>query len=62
MDWSGLFNWTMKHNDGTAPSEFSTTSDSDKQFIENAMKEYTYNDTDAIKRICGLIVNHDAMS
>jgi len=23
MDWKGLFDWSMKYQDGTAPSKFS---------------------------------------
>ena len=51
-DWNGLLAWSTKYHDGTKPSEFQAMSDEDKKWLENAMKEYTFNDTDKLKTIC----------
>lgn len=51
IDWSGLFNWSMNYNDGTAPTrpDLQPMSKEDKEWMEAAMKEYTFNDADRIK-------------
>ena len=51
-DWSGLLAWSSKYHDGTKPSEFGPMSQEDRKWLETAMKEYTFNDTDKLKTIC----------
>ena len=51
-DWNGLLAWSTKYHDGTKPSEFQPMSEDDKKWLEDAMKEYTFNDTDKLKTIC----------
>ena len=40
MDWKGLFDWSMKHNDGTKPSEFKVMSKEDWDFLEKAFADF----------------------
>ena len=49
VDWSGLFKWSMAHNDGTKPSEFKMMSPEDRKWLEEALKQYTFNDNDRQK-------------
>ena len=52
VDWKGLFEWSLQYNDGTKPSEFKEMSKEDREFLEGALKEYTFNDTDRMKELC----------
>ena len=51
-DWKGLFDWSMKYNDGTKPSNASKMTEGNKQWLEKVMKEYTYDDADRMQQIC----------
>lgn len=51
VDWSGLYNWSMKYNDGTRPSEFKPMSKEDRVWLEEAMKQYTFNDVDRLQQV-----------
>lgn len=50
VDWNGLYNWSMKYQDGTqeTSSSFKAMSKEDRDFLENAMKEFTYNESDRL--------------
>mmetsp|Transcript_76906 Transcript_76906/g.152224 ORF Transcript_76906/g.152224 Transcript_76906/m.152224 type:complete len:299 (-) Transcript_76906:69-965(-) len=39
MNWPGLFAWSTKYHDGTAPSQFTKMTDEDRKFLEKAMEE-----------------------
>jgi len=39
LNWPGLFAWSTKYHDGTAPSKFTKMSDEDRKFLEQAMEE-----------------------
>ena len=52
INWSGLFNWSTQHHDGTKASTFEAMSDEDRQWLEGAMKQYTYDEADRLKEIC----------
>jgi len=51
VDWNGLFKWSMNHNDGTKPSQFKPMSKEDRDWLEAAMKAYTFNDTDRLTEL-----------
>jgi hypothetical protein len=51
VDWNGLFKWSMKYNDGTTESNFKQMTGEDKAFLENAMKSFTFNESQALKDI-----------
>ena len=55
VDWNGLFKWSMDYNDGTHASNFKAMSQEDRKWLEEAMKQYTYNDSDRLKEICLII-------
>jgi len=42
----------MKYQDGTKPSNVQAMSQEDKEWLEKAMQEYTFNDADRLKEIC----------
>jgi len=46
VDWSGLYKWSMAHHDGTKPSNFTLMAPEDRKWLEDAMKQYTFNDSD----------------
>ena len=53
VDWQGLYNWSMSYQDGTKEAtNVQPMSKEDKDWLEAAMKEYTFNDTDRLKEIC----------
>jgi hypothetical protein len=51
IDWQGLYNWSMKYQDGTKISQAQPMSQEDRKWLEAAMKEYTFNDADRLKEI-----------
>ena len=53
VDWNGLFKWSMAYQDGTQQSQFKPMSEEDRKWLEAAMKQYTFNDTDRLKEVCG---------
>ena len=55
-DWSGLLGWSTKYHDGTKPSEFQPMSDEDKKWLTEAMKEYTFDDTNKMKELCEYMI------
>lgn len=52
VDWSGLFKWSMSYNDGTTKSVFTEMPEADRKWLEEALKSYTFNDTDRLQEIC----------
>jgi len=51
-DWNGLLNWSTKYHDGTSASDAKPMSKEDKDWLEAAMKEYTFSDTDKLSELC----------
>ena len=49
VDWKGLYNWSMKYNDGTKPSNFSQMSKEDMVFIQNAFESVCLNEMKDMK-------------
>jgi len=41
----------MQYQDGTKPSLFQEMSAEDKKWLEEAMKQYTFNDADRLKQV-----------
>lgn len=39
LNWPGLFAWSSKYHDGTAPSNFKQLSDEDREFLQKAMED-----------------------
>jgi hypothetical protein len=62
MDWKGLFDWSIKHNDGTRPSEFKVLSKEDRDFLEKALASFTYDEAKEMKEIINELVNHQERS
>lgn len=48
-DWNGLLAWSTKYHDGTKPSEVQPMTKDDRDWLEAAMKQYTFSDTDKLK-------------
>lgn len=51
VDWNGLFKWSMNYQDGTKPSQFKPMSKEDRDWLEAAMKAYSFNDTDRLTEL-----------
>ena len=51
-NWNSLLNWSTKYHDGTTDSNVAPMSEEDKQWLEAAMKEYTFSDTDQLSELC----------
>ena len=51
VDWNGLYKWSMEYQDGTRPSNFKAMSKEDRQWLEEAMKQYTFNDADRLTEL-----------
>ena len=51
VDWNGLYKWSMQYQDGTAPSNFKAMSPEDRKWLEEAMKQYSFNDTDRLTQL-----------
>ena len=51
VDWKGLYNWSMKYNDGTKPSNFKQMSKEDMDFIQNAFESVCLNEMKEIWKI-----------
>ena len=49
IDWPGLLNWSTKFYDGTSPSNVQPMSPEELQWLTEALKQYTYDDTDKLK-------------
>merc|ERR1719158_385157 len=52
VDWQGLFKWSMQYNDGTKQSEFKEMSKEDREWLTEALAQYTFNDADRLTEIC----------
>jgi hypothetical protein len=61
VDWNGLFKWSMEHQDGTKPTEFKVMSAEDRKWLEEAMKQYTFNDVDRLKEVATEVKEHMSM-
>ena len=64
MEATNFDNWTDEYlsESQAKATEFIPMSDQDKNYLENSLVEYTFNDSDQVKRICGIFVNFDNMS
>ena len=51
VDWKGLYNWSMKYNDGTKTSDFKKMSKEDMEFIQNAFESVVLNEMKEIWKI-----------
>lgn len=51
VDWKGLYNWTMKYNDGTKPTNLKQMSKEDMEFIQNAFESVCLNEMKEIWKI-----------
>ena len=58
VDWNGLFKWSTGYQDGTKQSDFKPMSAEDRKWLEEAMKQFTFNDTDRLKEIVAEIKDH----
>jgi hypothetical protein len=52
IDWSGLLNWSTKYHDGTAPTKIQPLTDEEKLWLTEALKQYTFDDTEKLKELC----------
>ncbi|CAI2371665.1 unnamed protein product [Moneuplotes crassus] len=60
IDWAGLFNWSAKYNDGTKKTNFSPMTKEEREWLEKAMKEYTYNEADRMQEIIKVLFDQDS--
>lgn len=51
VDWNGLYKWSMQYQDGTQASNAKPMSEEDRLWLEEAMKQYTFNDADRLKEV-----------
>ncbi len=58
VDWNGLFKWTLSYQDGTQKSDFKEMSAEDRKWLEEALKQYTFNDVDKLKEACIVLKHH----
>ena len=52
IDWTGLLNWSTKFHDGTAPSNVSPMSDEEREWLTQALKQYTFDHNERLKELC----------
>ena len=53
VDWNGLLKWSMQfQDDGTTPSQYKEMSKEDRDWLQEAIKAYQFNDTDRLTDIC----------
>ena len=62
VDWKGLYNWSMKYNDGTKPSNFKQMSKEDMDFIQNAFESVCLNEMKEIWKILDICKTPDGDS
>ena len=55
VDWKGLFNWSLKYNDGTKPSNFKQMSKEDMDFLTKAFESVCINEMKEIWKILDII-------
>ena len=58
VNWQGLLKWSLTisgDEDRTKPSEFREMKKEDKEWLEAAMKAYTFNDTERMKEVIELL-------
>jgi len=51
VDWKGLYNWSMKYNDGTKPTNLKQMSKEDMEFLQNAFESVCLNEMKEIWKI-----------
>jgi len=51
VDWNGLFKWSMTYQDGTDHPKFKEMSKEDREWLEAALKQYTFNDVEKMKEL-----------
>ena len=53
VDWQGLLKWSisLQGQDNTAPSQFQAMTKEDRDWLEAAMKQYTFNDVERMKEL-----------
>jgi hypothetical protein len=53
VDWQGLLKWSLsiQKEDTTTPSQFKAMTKEERDWLEAAMKQYTFNDTDRMKEL-----------
>lgn len=51
-NWNSLLAWSTKYHDGTKESNFEEMSKEDKEWLDAAMKDYTFSDTDKLNELC----------
>ena len=59
MDWKGLFDWSMKYNDGTWPSSFEPMSKQDRDWLEKAFSEFTMNEAQEMKECLEFLMKYE---
>ncbi|KAI9918044.1 hypothetical protein PsorP6_012867 [Peronosclerospora sorghi] len=57
--WQALMKWTMKHTDGTTPSEVTPLSEEKRKFLEMVMSEAVVDETERIKDILRILEGED---
>ena len=62
VDWNGLFKLSMKLYDDKMPSITKPMTASDKDWLENEMKQFKFEDKDRLKGIVDQLNAHSQMA
>jgi hsp70-interacting protein len=57
--WQALMKWTMKHTDGTTPTEATPISDDKRRFLEMVMNEGVVDENERVKDILRILEGED---
>lgn len=58
VDWQGLFKWSTQYSDGTKESKFSPMTKEEREWLENVIKEYTFDEADRMSKIVSVLYEH----
>eukprot|EP00343_Euplotes_focardii_P007816 CAMPEP_0205819472 /NCGR_PEP_ID=MMETSP0206-20130828/1858_1 /ASSEMBLY_ACC=CAM_ASM_000279 /TAXON_ID=36767 /ORGANISM="Euplotes focardii, Strain TN1" /LENGTH=342 /DNA_ID=CAMNT_0053113109 /DNA_START=6 /DNA_END=1034 /DNA_ORIENTATION=- len=58
IDWSGLFAWSNKYVDGTKSTNFDPMDKEEKEWLQKAMQEFSFSETDKLQDIISILLEH----
>lgn len=57
VDWQGLFQWSVQNHANRAPKDFKELSAEDRNWLDDAIKSYTYYEADRMQQLCRSLSN-----
>lgn len=51
VDWKGFLKWSLTYNDGTKETEIPKLTSEQSQFLEEAMKSFSFDEVKRMKEI-----------